>query len=111
MGRACLRRLRSGRSEECVHLANDFILSVQWELVNGVSEHDDPAVWNLSAEMFDFLLVIFPLCPEKLQNVLSLCLGQRFSRVDVFLVTDGEERKRWRFNFAVLVRFRISAFH
>src|SRR5437899_6401282 len=93
------------------HLAKDFILSAEWKLVVGVSEHDDPAVRNLSAEMFDFLFVIFALCFEKLLHVLSLRLGQRFSRVDVFLVTDGEERKRWRFNFAVIGRSRISAFH
>ena len=53
-------------AQKLPHFAKDSILSVEWELVIGVSEHDDPAVWNLSAEMFDFLLVIFPLCFEKL---------------------------------------------
>src|SRR5438552_2241840 len=87
--------------EECAHLTKHFIPSVDEDGVVSVGEHHDPAVWNLSAEMFDFLLVIFPLCFEKLLEVLSLRLGQRFSPVYVFLVTDGEERKRWRLNFAV----------
>ena len=93
------------------HFANDFILAINEATVIGVSEHDNPAVWNLSAEMFDFLLVVFPLCLEKLPDLLSLWLGQRLSRVDVFFVTDGEERKRWRFNFGVLGGRRITAFH
>src|SRR5436190_9059721 len=93
------------------HLTKDFIFSVDEAGVIGVSEHDDPAVWNLSAEMFDFLLVVFPLGFEKLLEVLSLWFGQRFSRINVFFVTDGEERKRWRFNFAVLGGGRVTAFH
>jgi hypothetical protein len=91
-------------AQKLPHRAKELILSVQWELVDGVREHDHPAVWNLSAEMLDFLLVIFPLCFQKFQDVLSLSLRQRLSPVNVLLVTDGEKRERRRFNFGVFVR-------
>src|SRR5260221_6030638 len=99
------------RSEECAHLAKDVILAIDEDVVSRVGEHNNTSAGNLSAEMFEFLLVIFPLCFENLQRVFSLRLGQRFSRVDDFLLTDGEKRKRWRVNFAVIGRGRISGFH
>ena len=46
------------------HLTKNLILSVDETNVVGIGEHDDSTVRNLSAEMFDFLLVIFLLCFE-----------------------------------------------
>ena len=66
------------------HLAKDFRLSVNETNVIGVGERDDPAIWNLSAKMFDFILVIFALCYDKLLRVFSLRLGQRFSPIEDF---------------------------
>ncbi|MBI2946260.1 MAG: hypothetical protein HYY23_01335 [Verrucomicrobia bacterium] len=91
-------------------LTKDFILSIDEGGVARIREHHHSSARNLSAEMFDFLLVIFPLRFEKLLRVSSLRLGQRFSPVSGFLVTDGKKRKRWRFNFAVLGPGRISGF-
>jgi hypothetical protein len=51
-----LRRLRSGRSEECAHLTNDFILSVNEAVMVRVGQHQNPAVWNLLAKALHLFL-------------------------------------------------------
>src|ERR1051325_3074052 len=99
-GKTHLRRPPARIREKLPRLPKDLIHSLEWELVRSVREHDHPAVWNLSAEMFDFLLVISSLCFQKFQDVLSLWRGQGLSSVNILLVTDGEERKRRCLDFA-----------
>ena len=115
-----------GGSKEFSHLTKNVSFPGNKTNVIVVSEHDGPAVWNLSAEVFDLLIVIFVLRFNNLLGVFSLRLGQGFNPAGDFLsietpafgtygaggaVTDGEKSKRWCLNFAVFVRFRICAFY
>src|SRR3954467_8695029 len=98
-------------AQKLLHLAENVRLPLNETNVIGVGEHDGPAVWNLSAEMLNLLLVIFMLGLDKFLRIFSLRLGQRFNPVqDFFLietlafgtcgagraVTGGEKRKRRR---------------
>jgi hypothetical protein len=77
-----------------LHLLNQpFILSVNKAGVVRIREHHHSSARNLSAKMFDFLLVIFRWV---LRNSWTFVVEARatFPPSPVFLVTDGEERKR-----------------
>jgi hypothetical protein len=90
--------------QEFPHLAKNLSLPVDEAGVTGIREHHDPGIRKLSSEMFDFLLVVLPLCLEKLPGAFSLRLGQCFGPVHGLVVTDDEKRKSRRLDFAVLGR-------